>query len=79
MNYHLANADYDPVTVTVSFAPNQMISCVQIDNIIDDNIRETTQCFSLIIQTPPDSKLVPGGNANVTILDDDATIATTSE
>ena len=75
----LAGADYDPVTVTVSFAPNQEISCVLINNIIDDNIHEVTQCFSLVIKVPSsDSRLVPGGRANVNILDDDQPIISSS-
>ena len=57
------------MTRTVSFAPNQMVSCVQLNNVISDNIRETDECFTLVIDPPPGSDLVPGGNANVTIVD----------
>ena len=53
----------------MSFAPNQMVSCVLMDNIITDNVRETDECFTLVIDPPPGSDLVPGGNANVTIVD----------
>ena len=71
MNYHLAGSDYDAVTMTVTFAPNQMVSCVNMNNVIDDSINEPTECFQLVIMVPPGSRLVPGDNANVTILDDD--------
>ena len=71
MNYHLAGSDYDAVTMTVTFAPNQMVSCVDMSNIIDDSVFEQTECFQLVITVPPGSRLVPGGNANVTIIDDD--------
>ena len=53
----------------MSFAPNQMIACTLMDNIISDNVRETDECFSLVIVPPGGSGLVPGGNANVTIID----------
>ena len=55
----------------MSFAPNQMVSCVLMNNVIDDNVAENTECFRLIIDPPPGSDLVPGGEANVTITDDD--------
>ena len=71
MNYHLAGSDYDAVTTNVIFAPNQMVSCVDMNNIIYDSINEPTECFQLVIMVPPGSRLVPGDNANVTILDDD--------
>ena len=71
MNYHLAGFDYDAVTTTVTFAPNQMVSCVDMNNIIDDSITEPTECFQLVIMVPPGSRLVPGDNANVTIIDED--------
>ena len=57
--------------MNVSFPPNQRISCVLIDNIIDDNVNENAECFSLVIMVPPDSYLVPGENINVTIISDD--------
>ena len=41
------------------------------DNIVDDSNFEDTECFILVITVPPDSDLVPGGNATVTIMDDD--------
>ena len=56
------------MTVTVNFDPNQMVSCVEMNNIIDDNIAEDDECFSLVIVVPPGSSLVPGENANVTII-----------
>jgi len=76
---HLAGVDYDAVVVTVSFDANERVSCSVINNIIDDNIRETDQCFLLKIVPGPDSDLVPGGNANVTIVDDDIILASPSE
>lgn len=63
----------------VSFSPNQRTSCVQMNNIINDNVREVAQCFSLVITVPPDSGLVPGSNANVTIIDDDVIIVSGGE
>lgn len=69
MNYHLAGSDYDPGTRTVTFAPNQMVACIDMNNIIDDRVREGQECFQLVIIVPPGSRLVPGGNANVTIVD----------
>ena len=57
--------------MNVSFPPNQRISCVLIDNIIDDNVNENAECFSLVIMVPPDSYLVRGENINVTIISDD--------
>ena len=73
MNYHLANSDYMPVTRTVTFAPNQMVACIDMNNIIDDSAPEGQECFQLVIMVPPGSRLVPGDNANVTIIDDDPT------
>lgn len=58
----------------MTFEPNQMISCVLMDNIVDDNVAEDTECFTLIIVPPPDSDLVPGANTTVTIEDDDEQI-----
>ena len=69
MDYHLAGSDYDPGTRTVTFAPNQMVACINMNNIIDDRVREEQECFQLVIIVPPGSRLVPGGNANVTIID----------
>ena len=57
--------------MNVSFPANQRISCVLIDNIIDDNVNENAECFSLVIMVPPDSHLVSGENINVTIISDD--------
>ena len=68
---HLADEDYTTVRRMVTFAPNQMISCVLMDNIVDDNVAEDTECFTLIIDPPDDSDLVPGANTTVTIEDDD--------
>ena len=39
------------------------------NNVIEDNVREGPECFSLVITVPPDSGLVPGDSANVTIID----------
>ena len=55
----------------MTFAPNQMVSYVLMNNVIDDNVAEDTECFRFIIDPPDDSDLVPGGEANVTIIDDD--------
>ena len=53
----------------MTFAPNQMIACVVMNNVINDNVPEGPECFSLVITVPPGSGLVPGDSANVTILD----------
>ena len=58
----------------MTFAPNQMIACVVMNNVIDDNVREGPECFSLVIRVPPDSGLVPGDSANVTIIDDEPAV-----
>ena len=64
----------------VNFAPNQEISCVQIDNIIDDSIQELVESFFLVITQPPrGSRIIPGGNATVTIDDNDVIIQSTGE
>ena len=55
----------------MTFAPNQMVSCILMDNIINDDVDEDTECFRLVIDPPPGSDLVSGGDANVTIIDDD--------
>ena len=55
----------------MTFAANQRISCTLINNVIDDIVFEETECFSLVITVPPGSRLVPGGDANVTIIDND--------
>ena len=41
------------------------------NNVINDNVREGPECFSLVIAVPPGSGLVPGDSANVTIIDDE--------
>ena len=69
MNYHLAGDDYLPVTEGVSFAPNQMISCIEMNNVVDDGIPEQMECFELMMRVYPGSGLGPGDNANVTIID----------
>ena len=71
MNYHLAGSDYMAVTATVTFASNQMVACIDMNNIIDDSAPEPTECFQLVIMVPPGSHLVPGDNANVTIIDNE--------
>ena len=68
---YVAGSDYEPDPTTVTFAPNQRIACVEMNNIIDDNVLEGTECFSLVITVPPGSGLVPGDSANVTITDND--------
>ena len=55
----------------MTFAPDQMIACVEMNNIIDDSVPEGPECFSLVITVPPGSGLVPGDSANVTIIDTD--------
>ena len=65
--------------MNVNFDANQRISCQVITNIIDDSVIEADQCFSLVIVTPPGSDLVPGGKANVTIVDDDVIITSIGE
>lgn len=57
--------------MAVSFAPYQRTSCVLIDNIIDDNVYENVETFSLLIRVPSDSHLVSGENVNVSIISDD--------
>ena len=79
MNCHLAGEDYDVVTRTVTFQPNQMIRCIEMNNIIDDSVREGSECFSLVITVPPGSRLIPGDEANVTILDDEPVVTITGE
>ena len=79
MIHLVVSSDYDDTVVMVHFAANQSVSCVQIDNVVDDNNPEFEESFFLVIRPAPNSGLVPGGNATVTIEDDGATIATSGE
>ena len=63
----------------MTFQPNQMIRCIEMNNIIDDIVLEGPECFSLVITVPPGSRLIPGNNANVTILDDEPVVTTSGE
>ena len=79
MIHLVASSDYDAMVVMVDFAANQRVSCVQIDNIIDDDNPEFEESFFLVIRPAPNSGLVPRGNVTVTIEDNDATIVTSGE
>ena len=71
--YNTAGADYEPVSIVLTFAPGDRRQCVNV-TIIDDDIVEPTEVFTCeaTLLTPiAGVSIGRGGTATVTITDED--------
>ena len=62
--------DYEAGPYTISFAEGQTRACTDIP-IVDDDVHEPEQDFTVSMEVPSGLPLRPGDNATVTITDDD--------